>query len=164
MLLDLKSVSRVRVLHILDTIFIVKSLQKYVFMFDKLHKRGGQGQKPTIWKFVVFPPDKYYCAALDKYLNRTERWRRANNETLLLLSYIQPHKQVMPSTISGLINNVLKSTGINVLLFPAHATRSATTPKVCAPGLSMIEICNMELGQTSLLGKGSARTMLSQYV
>ena len=73
MLLDLTSASRVRVLHILDTIFIVKTLQKYVFKFDKLHNSGGQGQKPTVLEFVVFPPDKYYCAALDKYLNRTER-------------------------------------------------------------------------------------------
>ena len=155
---------RVRVLHILDTIFILKTLQKYVFMFDKLHKSGGQDQKPTIWKFVVFPSDKYYFSALDKYLNRTERWRRANNKTLLLLSYNQPHKQMVPSTISGLINNVLKSTGINALLFSAHATRSATLPKVCAPGLAMTEIWNVELGQTSLLGKGSARRMLSQCV
>ena len=164
MLFDLTSGSRARVLHISDTIFIVKTLKKHVFKFDKLHTSGGHGQKPTILEFVVFPSEKYYCAALDKYLNRTERWRRANNETLLLLSYNQPHKQVVPSTISGLINNVLKSTGINALLFSAHATRSATLPKVCAPGLAMTEIWNVELGQTSLLGKGSARRMLSQCV
>ena len=63
-----------------------------------------------------------------------------NNETQLLLSYIQQHKQVVPSTISGWLKNVLKSSGINVSLFISHSTRSATTSKTSASGLSVIEI------------------------
>ena len=142
MLLTLTSASRVRGLHILDIRFMVKTIQKYVCKFDKLHKSCRQGQKETNVEFVAFPQDKdhYVVSALDEYLNRTEKWRRVNNETLLLLSYFKPHKQVVPSTISGLIKNVLKSSGINVLLFTAYSTRSATTSKACAPGLSMIEI------------------------
>ena len=66
---------------------------------------------------------------MDEYLNKTEERRRMNNETQLLLSYIQPHKQVMRSTISDWIKNVLKSSGINVSLFTAHSTPSATTSK-----------------------------------
>ena len=50
-----------------------------------------------------------------------------NNETQLLLSYIQPHKQVVPSTIAGWLKNILKSSGINVSLFTADFTGSATT-------------------------------------
>ena len=79
-------------------------------------------------------------SALDKYLNRTEEWRRVNNETQLLLSYIQPHRQVVPSTISGWLKKVLKSSGIDVSLFTAHSTRSATTSTASASGLSIIEI------------------------
>ena len=62
------------------------------------------------------------------------------NKIQLLLSYIQPHKQVVPSTISGWLKNILKSSGINVSLFTAHSTRLATTSKESASGLSMIEI------------------------
>ena len=47
---------------------------------------------------------------------------------------------MVPSTISGWLKNVLKSSGNNVLLFTAHSTRSATTSKSTAFGLSMIEI------------------------
>ena len=54
------------------------------------------------------------------YLNRTEEWRRVNNETQLVLSYIQSHKQMVPSTISGWLKNVLKSSAINVSLLTAH--------------------------------------------
>ena len=79
-------------------------------------------------------------SALDKYLNRTKEWRRVNNETQLLLSYIRPHRQVVSSTISGWLKKVLKSSGIDVSLFTAHSTRSATTSKASASGLSMIEI------------------------
>ena len=118
MLQALTSASRARALHILDTRFMVRTSQKYVFKFHKLHKSWRQGQKPTTLEFVAFSQDKDLCVvlALDEYLNRTEEWRRVNNETQLLLSYIQPHKQVVPSTISGWLKNVLKSSGINVSL------------------------------------------------
>ena len=111
MLLGLTSASRVRGLHILDIRFMVKTSQKYVFKFYKLHKSWRPRQKPTTLEFVAFSQDKDLCvvSALDEYLNRTEEWRRVNNETQLLLSYIQPHKQVVPSTISGWLRNVLKS-------------------------------------------------------
>ena len=129
MLLALKSASRARGLHILDTRFIVKTSQKYVFKFHKLHKSWRQGQKPTTLEFVAFSQDKDLCvvSVLDEYLSRTEEWRRVNHETQLLLSYIQPHKQVVPSTISGWLKNVLKSSSINVSLFTAHSSRSAAT-------------------------------------
>ena len=79
-------------------------------------------------------------SALDEYLNRTEELTRVNNETQLPLSYIQPHKQVVQSTILGWHKNVLKFPGINTALFTAHSTRWATISKTSASALSMIEI------------------------
>ena len=92
MLLALTSASTARGLHILDARFMVKTSQKYVFKFHKLHKSSRQGQKPSTLEFVAFSQDKDLCvvSALDEYLNRTEEWRKVNNETQLL-SYIQPH-------------------------------------------------------------------------
>ena len=140
MLLALTPASRVRGLHILDTRFMVRTLQKHVFKFHKLHESWRQGQKPTTLEFIAFCQDNDLCvvSALDEYLNSTEEWRRVNNETQLLLSYIQPCKQVVSCTISGWLKNVLKSSGINVSLFTAHSTCSATTSKASASGLSMI--------------------------
>ena len=82
---------------------MVKTLQKYVFKFQKLHKSRRQGLKPITLEFVAFSQDKDLCvvSALDEYLNRTEELTRVNNETQPPLSYIQPHKQVVQSTISG---------------------------------------------------------------
>ena len=69
---------------------MVKTMSKYVFKFQKLHKLWRQGQKPTTLEFAAFCQDKDLCVvpALDEYSNRTEEWRRVNNETQLLLSYI----------------------------------------------------------------------------
>ena len=151
-LLALTSASRVRGLHILDTKFMVKTLQKHFFKFHKLHKYCRQGQKPTTSEFLAFSQDKDLCvvSTLDKYLNRTEEWRRVNNKTQLLQSYIQPHRQVMPSTISGWLKKVLNSSGIDVSSFTDHSTFSVTTSNA--------------IGQTSLLAKGSIRRILSQYI
>ena len=76
MLLTLTSASIVRGLHILDTRFMVKTSQKYVFKFHKLHKSWRQGQKPTTLEFVAFSQEKDFCvvSALDENLNRTEQW------------------------------------------------------------------------------------------
>ena len=74
MSLTLTSGSRIRGLHILNTRFMVKSSQKYVFEFHKLHKSWRQGQKPTTLEVVAFSKDKDLCVgpALDEHLIRTE--------------------------------------------------------------------------------------------
>ena len=70
MLLALMSASRVRGLHLLDTRFMVTTLEFVAFSQDK---------------------DLRVLSALDKYLNITEEWRRVNNETQLLLIVIFNH-------------------------------------------------------------------------
>ena len=107
---------------------MVKTSKKYDFKSHKLHKSWRQDQKLTTLQFVAFSLDKDLCvvSALGEYLIRTEEWRRVNNETQLL-SYIQPHKQVVPSAISGWSKNILKFSGINVSLFTAHPTGSTTS-------------------------------------
>ena len=69
MLLALMPASRVSGIHILDTRFLVKTSQKYVSKFRKLHKSWRQGQKPTTLEFVAFSQDKDLCvvSALDEH-------------------------------------------------------------------------------------------------
>ena len=51
---------------------MVRTSQRYVLKFHKLHKSWGQGQKPTTLEFVAFSQDKNLCvvSALDEYLKR----------------------------------------------------------------------------------------------
>ena len=48
---------------------MVKTSQKYVSKFCKLHKSWRQGQKPTTLEFVAFSQDKDLCvvSALDEH-------------------------------------------------------------------------------------------------
>ena len=57
-------------------------------------------------------------------------------ETQLLLSFIKPHKGVTTQTISRWILEVLDSSGINTEVFTSHSTRSASTSKAKASGVS----------------------------
>ena len=53
-LLALTTSFGVRSLHTLDTRFMVKTSEKYVFKFHKLYKSWAQDQKPTTLEFAAF--------------------------------------------------------------------------------------------------------------
>ena len=48
----------------------------------------------------------------------------------LLLSFVNPHKEVVKSTIAGWIKFVLSQVGIDTDIFKAHSTRAASSSKV----------------------------------
>ena len=76
---------------------MVRTENKYSFYFNKLSKLWRRSQKPTVLEFLGHPNDKDLSAitALDEYLLRTSEWRKANNQTQLLLGHIKPHKEVV---------------------------------------------------------------------
>ena len=76
---------------------------------------------------------------LDAYLDRTKIWRDGKNQ--LLLSSIQPHKEVCSSTISRWLKETLVLSGIiEILDFGGHSTRSASTSKAELSGLFVKEV------------------------
>ena len=64
---------------------------------------------------------------LDTYIARSKPWRQDQQKGQLLLSFVKPHNEVVKSTISGWIKEVLKQSGINVEHFKAHSTSSASS-------------------------------------
>ena len=66
---------------------------------------------------------------------------RTNNQTQLLLSFIEPHKEISSSTIARWIKTTLRLAGVNEIgLFSAHSTRSASTSRAGFSGLSVDDI------------------------
>ena len=61
----------------------------------------------------------------------------------MLLSYVNPHKEVVPCTIAGWLVEFMKQSGIDTSRFKAHSTRGASTSKAKALGLSFKEILEM---------------------
>ena len=61
----------------------------------------------------------------------------------LLISYHRPHKPVQSCTIARWIKSLLGSAGIDTSIFKGHSTRSASTSKARAGGISLEDVLKM---------------------
>ena len=76
---------------------------------------------------------------LDAYLERTKVWRDGKNQ--LLLSFIQPDKEVYSSDISRWLKENLVLAGVTKIVeFGGHSTGWASTSKAELSGLSVKEV------------------------
>ena len=78
--------------------------------------------------------------ALDEYIARTERWRSGEEYSQLLLSFIHPHKPVIPSAVSRGLKTIPMKQGVDTGTFKAPPTRSASIFKVGLQGASVDDI------------------------
>ena len=142
MLLALTSASRGSEICHLNINHMVKTHNSYIFTYEKLTKTRRRGTAPLSVEYVQFSTNPKLCvvSVLDIYLKITQEWRVKGQETQLLLSTLKPHNEVVKSTIAGWIKSVLKDAGIDTSLFSAHSTRSASTSKAMALGLSIEDI------------------------
>jgi len=113
-----------------------------VFNYHRLHKSWRKGESPPSITFVAYSEDTDICvvSALREYLKRSEPWRENKNESQLLLSYINPHQPIASCTVARWMKELLSLSGIDTDVFKAHSTRSASTSKTCAKGLSEKDI------------------------
>ena len=63
-------------------------------------------------------------ATLNEYINRTSSLR---SDQYLFISLIKPHKRVSKNTIARWIKNVSRLAGIDMSMYTAHSTRSASS-------------------------------------
>ena len=140
-LLALTSAARSCTSHALSVNYMCKSKEGYTFKFHKLHKGWRKGNPSPSITFKAFAEDNRICVVetLAVYIERSKQWRK-DPEGQLLLSYVEPHKKVVSSTISGWIKAVLKLAGIDVETFKGHSTRAASTSKAGSIGLSIQDI------------------------
>ena len=107
----------------------------YKFCFRKLHKSWRRGKAPPTISYQAYTQDPNLCVVktLDEYISCTEGWR-SGECSQLLLSFVNPHKPVVSSTISGWLTNILNKAEIDIIIFKAHSTRSASTSKTDLSG------------------------------
>ena len=110
MLMALTSASRAIGLQHLNIRLMVKISSSFTFTFHKLPKAWKKRKPPSLVIFYSFEEDSslYVIAVLKEYFKRSEKWR-TSDEWQLLLSFVQPHKPVVSSTISEEIKKVLRS-------------------------------------------------------
>ena len=119
----------------------VKTPIRFTFTFHKLHKALKKGKSPPSVAFHFFKEDNSLCVVevSNEYLKRSEKWR-TSEKCQFLLSFAQPHKPVVSSTISGWIKKLLTISGVDLGLFKGHSTHSASTSKATLSGLSVHDI------------------------
>ena len=87
-------------------------------------------RKPGNNKFIInLKPfeNKFICIVefLKVYIERTSTLRK--EETQLFISFHKPPKAVSRDTITRWIKSIIQETGIDVDLYKAHSTRSASS-------------------------------------
>ena len=145
MLLVLASASRAIQIQQLEISQLGRLPYQYKFVYTKLHKSRRKGKLPPSpspsVSFFAYAEDPHMCVenCLDAYLDRTKVGRDGKNQ--LLLSFIQPHKEVCSSTTSRWLKETLVLPGVTEILdFGGHSTRSASTSKAELSGLSLKRI------------------------
>ena len=113
-----------------------------VFELAQLTKSRKKGQNPIKQTFEKFEGDPMLCvfSTITCYLERSKGWRADSNKHQLLLSYVKPHKEVVPCTIAGWLVQLMNLAGIDTSEFRAHSVRGASTSKAKAKVLSCKEI------------------------
>ena len=140
MLMALTSASRAVGLKHLNIRFLVKTPSSFTFTFHKLHKAWKKEKALTSVVFHFFEKDSLcVVAVLNEYLKISEKWT-TSDEWQLLLSFVQPHKPVVSTTISVWIKKVLTISEVDIGVFKGHLTRSASASKAALSGLSLPDI------------------------
>lgn len=108
-LLALTSASRACTIHCLDLRYMAEHNHFVQFQFGKLHKGWRTGKSSPTVKYYEYKADRDLCvvSTLQAYLDRSKAWR-STEQAQLLLSYVNPHKEVCSSTISGWIKKSWK--------------------------------------------------------
>lgn len=74
------------------------------------------------------------------YIYITSPLRNPRNMSSLLISLIEPHLPVSPSTVAHWIKRLLKDAGVNTAVFSAHSTRGADSSKASDCGVPIKDI------------------------
>ncbi|KZS10284.1 Uncharacterized protein APZ42_025294 [Daphnia magna] len=74
------------------------------------------------------------------YIYITSPLRNPRNISSLLISLIEPHLPVSPSTVAHWIKRLLKDAGVNTAVFSAHSTRGADSSKASDCGVPIKDI------------------------
>ena len=130
-LMALLSTSRASSIQHLNIKFMARNDTPCKFYLHKLHKSWRRDKAPPTVLYEAYTQDPNPCVVktLDEYISRSEFQRSGEQCSQLLVSFVNPNKLVISSTISALLKNVLRNSGIEIGTFKVHSTRSASTSK-----------------------------------
>ncbi|XP_068737579.1 uncharacterized protein [Montipora capricornis] len=128
MLLSLVTAQGGQTLHLLDISLMSTYDSSIVFTFSKPLKQSNPRtqEKPLVLN-EAYTHDESLCvfSTLKEYLQRTKTLR-VTAGSQLLIGFQKPHKAVLRDTISRWVRTVMQMSGINLNVYKAHSTRTAS--------------------------------------
>ena len=123
--------------------FMHKTSTTFTFYIPKILKTTTPNFHQDPLEFEAFCEDQKVCvhSCLTEYLDRTSAIREnLEEDTSLILSYAYPYRPVKSATLARYVKEFLGQCGIDLTVFTAHSTRSASTSKANNMGLSLKQI------------------------
>ena len=145
MLLAITTACRGSELQKLNPMFISWQGNEMGITIDKVTKTSRPNKPHVQITLKQYPLDTKLdvVGAVQTYLERTEELRTSvRQKSHLLLSFTKPHNPVAPCSIGRWLKTIMEMAGVDTSVFKAHSTRSASTSKAKAQGLSVEQIVN----------------------
>ena len=141
MLLSLITGQRCQTLSKLDTRFMQRQPDKYIFTIRETLKTSKPGRHIDPIELNEYKADQRLCVVqlITLYLAKTSEIRKPD-VTKLLISYAKPHKTVKSATIGKWVKSTMKDAGIDTTIFSAHSGRSASTSYAKSAGIPLADI------------------------
>ena len=139
MLLALVTAQRTQTLSKLDTSCMQETTTGITFTIQDTLKTTRPGKHLAPIEIRPFAPDSRLCPVtyIKHYITKTHSLR---SNPRLLISYTKPHKPVTNSTVARWIRSTLQDAGIDVSIFSAHSSRTASTSYSAKAHLPLADI------------------------
>lgn len=130
---------RVQTLHQLKLTGMLLSNDHCVFYIDSILKQSRPGKHLSTLEFQAYSESSLCIIAhLKVYLEKTKNLRGSSDK--LFISYQKPFRPVSKETIARWIKTILAKAGVDIRIFKAHSTRSASASKANNCGMPVSEI------------------------
>ena len=139
MLLALVTAQRTQTLSKLDTSCMQETTTGIIFTIRDTLKTTPPGKQLAPIEIRLFSQDSRLCLVthIKHYITKTHS---LCSDSRLLISYTKRHKPITNSTVARWIKSTLKDAGINVTIFSAHSSRTASTSYSANAQLPLVDI------------------------
>ena len=141
MLMLLATCSRLQRIHsVKKTNIAFESNRSIAIKIDEIQKHSTRGKSFEMIEVTPYDNDSGVCVikTLKEYLERTTDISNAGDH--LLCSYCPPYRRVGIPTIGRWTKTVMAKAGIDISMFKAHSTRSASASALACAGVPLQEI------------------------
>ncbi|KAL0880771.1 hypothetical protein ABMA27_001972 [Loxostege sticticalis] len=138
-LIAIASAQRMQTISLIKLRDISKHEQEIVIKISDLIKTSKPGACQPLIKMPFIHENPSICPALaiETYIEKTRDLRSNLPDDHLFVGVRRPHKKVCSQTLAHWVKKVMQASGIDISVFGAHSTRSASTSAAYRSGVNL---------------------------